>query len=86
VSRGQNYVTSSKIIALATDPRFKNIHFQRENALERAIHMTVSTSGSEYEPVNEDFDFGLHHKYSQLAKSDVLPQKPMKCQFIPLVD
>lgn len=56
------------------DPRFKNLHFQDASACGKAIqklknmiaeNVTMSTSGSEDETVNEDFDFWSHHK--QLA-------------------
>lgn len=64
------------LAAFATilDPRFKNLHFQDASACGRAIQKlnnlikedtTMSTSGSEEETPNEDFDFWLHHK--QLA-------------------
>lgn len=61
--------------ATILDPRFKNLHFQDANACGRAIQKlkniikedmtTLSTSGSEDEAVNENFDFWSYHK--QLA-------------------
>ncbi|KAL3271828.1 hypothetical protein HHI36_022298 [Cryptolaemus montrouzieri] len=53
------------------NPRFKNLHSQDAGACGKAIqklknmikeNMTVSTSGSEDETVNEDYDFRSHHK------------------------